>query len=117
MPKELRHMALKVWRANPEWQGIDCVSWFDPAIAPLIGHTVALSCHLNTLKNPYSRQKATVCFPEGAVREECRGSLSIIRHLIAHLDFTDGFARTFDYDSLESTPLMLVCLPFLYKEN
>lgn len=70
MPKELRNMALKVWRAHPEWQGIDCVSCFDPAIAPLIGHTVALSCHLNTLRNPYSRQTATVCFPEGAVREK-----------------------------------------------
>lgn len=69
MPKELRNMALKVWRANPEWQGIDCVSCFGPAVAPLIGHAVALACHLNTLKSPYSRQKAAVWFPEGAVRE------------------------------------------------
>lgn len=44
------------------------------------------------------------------------GSLSTIRHLIAHLDFT-GFAQACDCDSLESSPLAMACIPFLYKAN
>lgn len=62
-------LVTRIWRVNPAWQRIGWVSYFDPAIAPLIERTVALSWHLNTLKSLYSRQKATVCFPEGIVRE------------------------------------------------
>lgn len=46
-----------------------------------------------------------------------QGLFQIIRHLIAHTDFTDGFAHACDYDSLESTPLMIVCIPFFCKAN
>lgn len=46
-----------------------------------------------------------------------QGSLSKIRHLIAHLDFTDGFAHACDYDSLENAPLRRVCTLLLYKTN
>lgn len=65
------------------------------------------------------RQRVTASFPEGVqgVKKNVGEYLSIISHLIAHLYFTNGFAHACDYDSHESTPFMIVCIPFLYKGN